>query len=182
AAPSLTKDLGLTAAMMGIAFSAFSWSYALLQIPGGIALDRFGTRATYFVALLCWSAFTAAMGGVKSLVGLGTMRIGVGTFEAPCFPANSRILASWFPQRERARANSIYSVGQYAGVGFLSVPLFWITQTFGWRGLFLIVGAIGVAFAFLFRAAYRNPTESRQVNDAELRLIEARGGVQPTCP
>src|SRR5207248_10540169 len=71
---------------------------------------------------------------------------------------------------------AIYSVGQYAGVGFLSVPLFWITQRFGWRGLFLIVGAIGIAFAFLWRAAYRNPTESRLANDAELRYIEEGGG------
>ena len=176
AAPSLTKDLGLTAAMMGIAFSAFSWSYALLQIPGGIALDRFGTRTTYFVALLLWSAFTGAMGAVRSLFGLVVTRIGVGTFEAPCFPANSRILASWFPQSERARANAIYSVGQYAGIGFLSVPLFWITERFGWRGLFFIVGAIGIAFAFLWRVAYRTPTESRLVNDAELRYIEEGGG------
>ena len=180
AAPSLTKDLDLSAAQMGIAFSAFSWSYALLQIPGGIALDRFGTRATYFVALFFWSAFTAAMGAVRSLTGLVLTRIGVGTFEAPCFPANSRILASWFPQQERARANAIYSVGQYAGIGFLSVPLFWITQRFGWRGLFLIVGAIGVLFAFLWRAVYRDPSRSRLVNDEELRYIEAGGGGEYT--
>ena len=180
AAPSLTKELGLTAAMMGIAFSAFSWSYALLQIPGGIALDRFGTRLTYFVALFFWSAFTAAMGGVRSLTGLVLTRIGVGTFEAPCFPANSRILASWFPQSERARANSIYSVGQYAGIGFLSVPLFWITETFGWRGLFFVVGGIGILFAFLWRAVYRDPSQSRAVNAAELRYIEAGGGGEYT--
>ena len=176
AAPSLSKELGLTAAMMGVAFSAFSWSYALLQIPGGIALDRFGTRATYFVALFFWSAFTAAMGAVNSLRGLVLTRIGVGTFEAPCFPANSRILASWFPQSERARANSIYSVGQYAGVGFLGVPLFWITQAFGWRGLFFIVGGLGILFAFVWRMVYRDPPQSRIVNDAELQYIEAGGG------
>ena len=180
AAPSLTKELGLTAAMMGIAFSAFSWSYALLQIPGGIALDRFGTRLTYFVALFFWSAFTAAMGGVRSLTGLVLTRIGIGTFEAPCFPANSRILASWFPQSERARANAIYSVGQYAGIGFLSVPLFWITETFGWRGLFFVVGGIGILFAFLWRAVYRDPSQSRAVNAAELRYIEAGGGGEYT--
>src|SRR6266513_1810313 len=67
AAPSLTKDLGLTATQMGWAFSAFSWSYALLQIPGGIFLDRFGTRLTYFIALVGWSGVTAAMGAVGSL-------------------------------------------------------------------------------------------------------------------
>ena len=176
AAPSLTKDLGLTAAMMGVAFSAFSWSYALLQIPGGIFLDRFGTRRAYTVALVGWSACTAAMGLVVGLPQLVLTRIGVGMFEAPCFPANSRVLASWFPQQERARANAIYSVGQYAGIGFFSGPLFLITQAFGWRWLFGIVGAIGVVFGLLWWRVYRDPAQSTRVNDAEMRHIESGGG------
>ena len=176
AAPYLTKELGLTAASLGVVFSAFSWSYALLQIPGGIFLDRYGTRVTYTLALTLWSAFTAAMGVVGSLAGLVATRIGVGTFEAPCFPANSRILATWFPQQERARANSIYSVGQYAGIAFLSVPLFWITQQFGWRSLFLLAGGFGVALGLTFWWVYREPRESTAVNAAELAHIDAGGG------
>ncbi len=176
AAPSLTRELHLTAGQMGVVFSAFSWSYALLQIPGGIFLDRFGTRVTYFIAVVFWSIFTALMGAVRTLQELVLMRIGVGMFEAPCFPANSRILATWFPQHERARANSIYSFGQYVGLGFLSVPLFWITQRFGWRGLFLIVGGLGVLFGLLWWALYRNPADSPTVNAAELEYIEAGGG------
>jgi ACS family D-galactonate transporter-like MFS transporter len=176
AAPVLTRELGLTAAMMGVVFSAFSWSYALLQIPGGVFLDRFGTRVTYSLALVGWSAFTAVMGAVNSLNTLVLTRIGVGVFEAPCFPANSRILATWFPQQERARANSIYSVGQYAGIGFLSVPLFWLTAQFGWRGLFLIVGGAGILFGFLFWFVYRDAGESTTVTREELAHIEAGGG------
>jgi len=176
AAPFLTADLGLTAAKMGLVFSAFSWSYALLQIPGGIFLDRFGTRVTYFIAVVAWSLCTALMGVVRSLNTLILTRIGVGIFEAPCFPANSRILATWFPQHERARANSVYSVGMNFGLGFLSVPLFWITQQFGWRGLFFIVGAFGVLFAFVWWALYHNPNESKTANRAELDYIEAGGG------
>jgi len=176
AAPFLTKDLALSAAQMGMVFSAFSWSYAALQIPGGIFLDRFGTRLTYFIAVVCWSVFTGMMGLVRSLNALILTRIGVGVFEAPCFPANSRILATWFPQHERARANGIYSFGQYVGLGFLSVPLFWVTQRFGWRGLFFLVGALGVAFGLLWWALYRNPGESDTVSRAELDYIEAGGG------
>jgi ACS family D-galactonate transporter-like MFS transporter len=176
AAPYLTKELGLTAASLGIVFSAFSWSYALLQIPGGIFLDRFGTRLTYTLSLTLWSVFTGLMGIVQGLPGLVLTRIGVGTFEAPCFPANSRILATWFPQQERARANSIYSLGQYAGIAFLSVPLFWITQTFGWRTLFFVAGAFGVTLGVVFWALYREPSESPTVNAAELAHIEAGGG------
>jgi ACS family D-galactonate transporter-like MFS transporter len=176
AAPSLSKELGLNAAAMGIVFSAFSWSYALLQIPGGIFLDRFGTRVTYFLALTLWSGFTALMGVVGGFTSLVLTRIGVGVFEAPCFPANSRVLATWFPQHERARANSIYSVGQYAGIAFLSVPLFWVTQQFGWRGLFFIAGGFGIALGVLFWLRYREPSESKTVNAAELAYIEAGGG------
>ena len=175
AAPFLTRDLGLTAAQMGLVFSAFSWSYALLQIPGGIFLDRFGTRVTYCVAVVFWSLFTALMAAVRSLNALIVTRIGVGVFEAPCFPANSRILATWFPQSERARANAIYSVGQYAGLGFLSVPLFWITQRFGWRGLFVAVGGFGILFGLVWWLLYRNPGDSA-ANSTELQHIEAGGG------
>jgi ACS family D-galactonate transporter-like MFS transporter len=176
AAPYLTKELGLTAASLGIVFSAFSWSYALLQIPGGIFLDRFGTRTTYTLALTLWSGFTALMGVVSGLPGLILTRIGVGVFEAPCFPANSRVLATWFPQNERARANSIYSVGQYAGIAFLSVPLFWITQQFGWRGLFFMAGGFGILLGGLFWRLYREPSEDSGINGDELAHIEAGGG------
>jgi ACS family D-galactonate transporter-like MFS transporter len=176
AAPYLTKELGLTAASMGLVFSAFSWSYALLQIPGGIFLDRFGTRTTYTLALTLWSGFTAFMGFVSSLPMLLFTRVGVGIFEAPCFPANSRILATWFPQNERARANSIYSVGQYAGIAFLSVPLFWITQQFGWRGLFFIAGGFGIVLGVWFWMIYREPSEDSGINAVEMAHIEAGGG------
>ena len=176
AAPFLAKDLQLNAATMGLVFSAFSWSYALLQIPGGIFLDRFGTRLTYFIAVVFWSLCTALMGFVQSLNGLILTRIGVGIFEAPCFPTNSRILAIWFPQHERARANGIYSFGQYVGLGFLSIPLFWITERLGWRGLFFVVGGFGVLFGLLWWWLYHNPADSTTANQAELAYIEAGGG------
>jgi ACS family D-galactonate transporter-like MFS transporter len=178
AAPYLSKDLGLSAVQLGLVFSAFSWSYALLQIPGGIFLDRFGTRVTYFLSVTLWSLCTAGMAAAHSLAALVLARIGLGVFEAPCFPANSRVLATWFPQQERARANGVYSVGQYVGLGFLSVPLFWITQHFGWRGLFLIVGGLGVVFGCVWWWLYRNPSESGTVNQAELDHIEAGGGLE----
>ena len=176
AAPYLTKELGLTAASMGIVFSAFSWSYALLQIPGGIFLDRFGTRIDLFARADAVVGVHRADGCGRSLPMLLFTRIGVGVFEAPCFPANSRILATWFPQQERARANSIYSVGQYAGIAFLSVPLFWITQQFGWRGLFFIAGGFGILLGVLFWWIYREPSEDPHVGADEVAHIEAGGG------
>ena len=176
AAPSMAKELGIGAVTMGLVFSAFSWSYALAQVPGGVFLDRMGVRVTYFLSVAFWSVFTALQGFSTGLVSLVVYRLGLGAAEAPCFPANSRVLVTWFPQRERARANSVYSVGMYFGIAFLSPLLFWITQSLGWRALFVIVGAIGVVFAGIWYWLYRDPQHSQWVNQAELDLIAEGGG------
>ncbi len=177
AAPTLMVDIGLNAAMMGLVFSAFSWTYTLAQIPGGVFLDRFGSRLTYFLSVGVWSAFTLLQGFVTGLITLLVCRLGLGVAEAPCYPANSRILSTWFPQQERARANSVYSVGQYFGLAFLTPLLFWIVATFSWRGLFIAAGATGLLFAPIWYMLYREPNESKHVNQAELDYIEAGGGL-----
>ena len=176
AAPSMSEDLNLGPAAMGILFSAFSWSYALSQIPGGMFLDRFGVRLTYALSVCVWSIFTAMQGLATGLISLIVYRLGLGAAEAPCFPANSRILVSWFPQQERARANSVYSVGMYFGIAFLSPLLFWVTGTFGWRALFIIAGVIGVLFSVVWWIVYRDPEHSKRVSQAELDHIAAGGG------
>ncbi len=177
AAPLMSKELGLNSAVMGIVFSAFSWSYAASQIPGGIFLDRFGTRFTYFLSVTFWSVFTLLQGFVTGLSSLLLYRLGLGVFEAPCFPANSRILSIWFPQQERARATSAYSVGQYFGLAFLSPLFFWVTAEFGWRVLFIGVGVIGIIFGYFWLRYYRDPHKSKFVGAAELSYIEAGGGL-----
>jgi len=82
AAPQLTAELGIDAAMMGIVFSAFAWTYALAQIPGGIFLDRFGNKVTYFLALTLWSLFTLFHGLAVGLKTLLLCRFGLGVSEA----------------------------------------------------------------------------------------------------
>src|SRR5436305_14426280 len=62
AAPFLQKDLALDPVYMGLAFSAFSWTYAVSQIPGGILVDRIGVRLTYFLSVTTWSICTALHG------------------------------------------------------------------------------------------------------------------------
>jgi MFS transporter, ACS family, D-galactonate transporter len=177
AAPLLSKDLGLSAALMGIAFSAFSWTYAAAQIPGGILLDRFGVRLTYFCSVTLWSLCTALQGFATGLASLVSARLALGIAEAPAYPSNSRILSMWFPQAERARATGVYSVGQYFGLAFLSPVLFWISGAFGWRALFIVVGTVGILFGLVWWVAYRDPHESKRVNREELAYIEAGGGL-----
>lgn len=180
AAPAVTKELGISPEMMGLLFSAFSWTYAFAQVPGGIVLDKLGTRITYGLSLAFWSFFTLLHGLASNVAMLFGCRLGLGVAEAPCFPTNSRVLSTWFPQTERARANSVYAVGQYVGLAFLSPVLFWIVGTWGWRALFILFGAVGIAFAFGWHVLYRDPRHSKAVNQAELDYIGAGGGLEHT--
>ena len=179
AAPSLTKELGFSAATMGIVFSAFSWTYAAMQIPGGIFLDRFGTKLTYFLSLTFWSLSTLLHGLATNLASLLSFRFALGVSEAPCFPTNSRVVATWFPQQERAFATGVYTVGEYVGLAFLSPLLFWIMGAFGWRALFVVVGVAGILFGLVWWRSYREPHESAEANQAELDYIAAGGIVTP---
>ena len=177
AAPSMTRELGLDAVVMGIVFSAFSWTYAAAQIPGGAFVDRVGARLSYFWSVSIWSVFTLLQGFASGLISLLAFRLGLGVAEAPCYPTNSRVLSTWFPQHERARATGVYSVGQYFGLAFLSPLLFWIVAELGWRALFVIAGVAGIAFAAVWLKTYREPHEHPTVNSAELAYIEAGGGL-----
>ena len=177
AQPSLVRDLAISPELMGLIFSAFSWTYAFAQIPGGLVLDRLGARLTYTLSLGSWSLATMLHGFMSSVLGLFSARLALGLAEAPCFPANSRILSTWFPQTERARANSVYAVGQYVGLGFMIPVLTYIVAAFGWRALFFIFGALGMVYAVIWHAAYREPHESKRANEAELGYIASGGGL-----
>ncbi len=179
AAPVLTKDLGLTAAVMGLVFSAFSWTYAFAQIPGGLFLDRFGARITYFFSVSLWSVFTVLQGFATGLYSLIAYRFGLGFAEAPCFPTNSRVVATWFPQHERARATGVYTVGEYLGLACFSPALIWLIGAYGWRAPFFATGLAGLVFALVWWVKYREPHESRTVNRAELDYIAQGGGLVP---
>jgi ACS family D-galactonate transporter-like MFS transporter len=177
ASPQLTKELGISAALMGLVFSAFSWSYVAAQIPGGILLDRVGNKLTYFLSMTLWSLFTVVQGAVNGVGSLFVCRLGLGAAESPCFPTNSRVVATWFPQGERAFATGTYTVGEYVGLAFFSPLLFALMGACGWRALFYVVGGAGILFGFVWWAFYREPHDHPAANKAELDYIEAGGGL-----
>lgn len=73
AMPELSKEIHLSTVQQELIFSAFGWIYAAMQIPGGILLDKFGSRIMYFISLFGWSlvtVFQAFIGGFGQLMGL----------------------------------------------------------------------------------------------------------------
>lgn len=177
AMPELSKEIHLSTVQQGLIFSAFGWIYAAMQIPGGILLDKFGSRIMYFISLFGWplvTVFQAFIGGFGQLMGL---RLGVGFFEAPVMPANNRAISYWFPEDERGSAIGIYSSAQFLGLAFSTPILYSIHNTIGWRGLFIVTGIIGIIWSVVWYILYADPNKSRFVGDDELAYIKAGGAI-----
>ncbi len=176
AAPFIGSDLHLNSVQMGLVFSAFAWAYSPLQIPGSLLVDRIAPRLLYPAVIFVWSSFQLLLGFASGLTHLFLLRMGLGAAEAPSFPMNNRIVTSWLPERERAMAVGIYVSGQYVGLAFLTPILVFLTQSFGWQSMFLVIGGVGIAWALCFFLAYRDPAASTRANAAERNLIREGGG------
>lgn len=177
AAAGLGEELKLSPVQLGLIFSAFGWTYAALQIPGGLVADRIGPRILYALCLVTWSLATVAQGFAKGFASLFAFRLATGAFEAPSYPINNRIVTSWFPEHERATAIALYVSGQFIGLAFLTPVLVALQFYAGWRGLFVVTGSVGLVWGVIWYLFYRDPLDHPRVNQAELDYIEKGGGV-----
>jgi ACS family glucarate transporter-like MFS transporter len=191
AAPSLSRDLGIDKLQLGIVFSAFGWAYVAAQVPGGWLLDRFRAPRVYFAAIVLWSLFTAAQGAVVWLSGataistLFAFRFMVGLAEAPSFPGNARLVAAWFPSRERGTASAIFNAAQYFATVLFAPIMGWIVSDFGWPWVFVFMGAAGLLAAGIWTRAVHEPLHHPRLKAAELAMIRAGGAMvdpQPPAP
>lgn len=150
AIPYLAADLHLTPVEMGMVMSAFFASYSIAQVPGGILADRLGVRRVATVALVWWSGFTALTGLISNLTQLVATRfvfgLGEGVFPACAF----KTVATWFPKRERATANSIMFAAGFLGSALAPLLVVAIIALWGWREVFLILAVPGIGMAYLF--------------------------------
>ena len=103
AAPSMTKELGLDAVVMGIVFSAFSWTYAAAQIPGGAFLDRVGARFAYFWSVSIWSCSRSCRGSRPGLTRCSHFAWDWASQRRPCYP-DEQPRAEHMVSSARARA------------------------------------------------------------------------------
>lgn len=183
AGSEVSKDLHLNPLSMGYVFSAFGWAYVLMQIPGGWLLDRFGSRRVYTWSLFFWSLFTFLQGfvGVMPIAwaaaSLFVLLFMLGFAEAPSFPANARIVAAWFPAKERGTASAIFNAAQYFSLALFSPLLGWLTFAWGWQNVFIVMGLLGFVMTWVWTRAIHNPTDHPRISASELEYIRKGGAV-----
>src|SRR5216684_360747 len=175
---ALHATFGISAIMFGYLSSAYSWTYALLQMPSGLLLDRFGVRLVGRVSTILWSVASFAAAVSTGIGGFFAARLLLGIGEAPTFPANAKAIGYWFPGEERSLATAIFdAAAKFASA--IGVPLIGILLLhFGWRWSFAATGFISLLYFLLFYAYYRNPSEDERLTKEEREFI-ARGGAQP---
>ena len=175
---ALHATFGISAVMFGYLSRAYSWTYAALQLPSGLLLDRFGVRRIGRISTVLWSVASFGAAVSSGIGGFFAARFLLGVGEAPTFPANAKAVGYWFPNSERSLATAIFdAAAKFASA--LGVPLIGVLLLhFGWRWSFAATGFVSLLYFALFYRFYRNPSEDKSLSAAEREFI-TRGGAQP---
>jgi len=174
AAPNVRSEMGLDAVQMGWVFSAFTWAYAIFEIPSGWMGDVMGPRKVLTRIVLWWSAFTAATGLAWNFASLVVARLLFGIGEAGAFPNTSRSFARWFPVAEKGNAHGWVFMGTRMGGAITPPIVVALMAAVGWRRTFFMFGVLGVIWAWFWWRWFRDePSQHPEVNPGELALIEA---------
>src|SRR5271154_3298910 len=183
AAPEIIKEFGFDKVTMGVIFSAFLWSYALFQVPGGWLSDKFGARRVLAGVVTFWSLMTAATGFAVGATSFKIIRFLFGVGEAGAFPGATRAMQLWYPRSERGFVQGITHSASRAGAALAPPIVLAIMLNFGWRSAFFICGAIGLLWSIWWAFSYRNlPEDHGMVNRTELehiRGVDASGAINP---
>ncbi|UGQ46638.1 MFS transporter [Massilia endophytica] len=168
----IRADLGLSLGQMGLLLSAFSWSYALCQLPVGALVDKIGPRWLLGMGLVVWSLAQAAGGLASTFSYFVIARIALGIGEAPQFPAAARVVSNWFPARSRGTPTGIYNSASPLGVALAPLLLPPLIAASSWHWAFFVTGALGLVAALVWVSLYRDPVRER-MSDDERAYLEA---------
>ena len=175
AQPEIREAFGLSLGQMGIVLAAFTWTYALGQIPVGWLGDRYGPKKVLSVLISATSASACLMGAATGFASLLTARLLLGLAEAGAFPVAGRGTQAWFPPSERGRAQAIVHVSGLFAIAIMPLTAGALLLAYNWRVMFYVFGAIGFLWVAAFRYVYRDrPEEHPLIGRVELTII--RGG------
>jgi len=179
--PVLEAEFNWTETDFARIVMAFTAAYAVGLLISGSLIDKVGTRVGYAVTVIIWSLFGMLHALARSAWGFGLARVGLGLGEAGNFPAAVKVVAEWFPEKERALATGIFNAGTSVGVvsALLIVPA--ILSQFGWQEVFWITGALGFIWVLFWWAFYEVPARQKRLSPGERSYIETGSKASPAA-
>lgn len=171
AAPYLMDEFAITAAGYGNITFGFLFAYGLGQLLCGPLIDRLGTKRSFTISVIAWSIAGMLHAFGRGVASFFSFRVLLGLTEAANFPAATKAVAEWFPKSERSLAVGIFSMGP--GIGAIVAPPFIavIILYLGWQAAFIVSGAIGFLWLFLWQRWYHLPQHHPDLSADERALI-----------
>lgn len=170
AAPTVLADLNIGEREYGWITAGFQLGI-MLQPIAGYVLDLIGLRVGLAAFAAAWAGITMAHGLATGWPSLLALRAALGVAEGTAHPGGLKVVAEWFPAKERGFAGGIYNIG--ASVGSMIAPplvaaaiLFW-----NWRAAFFIVGLMAAAWVVVWLLVYRSPAEHPKISSEEREQI-----------
>ena len=159
AVAAIQRDIPLTNTQFGMLNSAFLLAYAFAYAGGGVLIDRLGTRRGFLVIMVFWSLACATHSLATSVWMLAGSRFLLGAGEGGGFPAATKVIAEWFPVKERSTAMGIVNAGTAVGA-VIAPPAIAAILVYGhWRWIFVACGAAGLVWAVCWSSFAKAPED-----------------------
>jgi MFS family permease len=172
AAGPIKAELGLSNTTLGLAFSAFGYTYAIFQIIGGWFADRLGAKKTLIVCGSIWVVATVAVGFVNGLISLILARLLLGIGEGAALPAQARAIANWFQRKDRGFVQGITHSFSRLGNAVAPPIVALLVVLHSWRAAFVVVGLLTTLWIVVWVLYYKdNPRQHAAVNALELAAL-----------
>jgi ACS family hexuronate transporter-like MFS transporter len=171
--PDLQHVFGWSERDYSVIVMGFQFAYACGLLTIGRIVDVLGSRVALAVSVAIWSIASLAHAFVASVAGFVVVRMVLGLAEAGNFPASVSSVSQWFPRRESALAIGLFNAGSNVGaiLAALTVPL--VADLLGWRGAFVVAGALGAVWVAVWVPSYRRPEHHSRVTKEELAWINS---------
>jgi MFS transporter, ACS family, D-galactonate transporter len=171
---ALHREFGISTVMFGYLLSSFNWTYALLQLPMGVLLDRYGVKPIGRISALLWTLASLAAAAAPNLGAFFGSRLLLGIGEAPTFPANVKATGYWFPRHERSMATAMFDAAAKLGAAIGIPAVGFILIHFGWRASFAATGVVSLLYFWAFWLVYRDPDDDPGLSQRERLLMADR--------
>ncbi|MET8848744.1 MFS transporter [Amycolatopsis sp. NPDC004625] len=171
--PYVGADFPLSAGAKGLASGIFLVGYLVLQIPAAVLAAKWSARKTVLILMIAWAFAAVLCGLVRNETQLHLARLLLGLFEGGVWPAVLVLLASWFPQAERARANAWWMTCLPISAILMSPLSGFMLDHMSWRWVFVLQGLPPLVWAVVWGFAVADrPARARWISPAEREYLE----------
>jgi MFS family permease len=174
ALPSMSRDLHMNSVQAGTVAGIFFWGYLVLQVPGGYLASRWSTKWFVSILLVIWGGAAVGCALVHSWQQMWVMRLLLGVAEGGMYPATLVMISHWFPRKERARANSLFSIAVPISL-IIAAPLSgWLLDRWNWRVMLAVEGALPLLWLlFWISFIYDYPHQAPWISERERDHLES---------